>query len=92
MNSSRAKCEQLAAALQRAGVRAEPYHAGMPDRAQRQEAFLADSAEEARTLALAKHPMEKGIFLEYVVPPRGPRFYGSRECSSAESGQPVPTA
>jgi ATP-dependent DNA helicase RecQ len=38
--SSRAKTEQLAAALQAAGVDALAYHAGMPDRAARQEAFM----------------------------------------------------
>ena len=38
--SSRAKCEQLAAALQQAGVDALAYHAGLPDRAARQEAFM----------------------------------------------------
>jgi hypothetical protein len=56
-----------------------------------QEAFLADTAAEARALAVAKHPEEKGILVEYVVPALGARFYGSRLCSSADSGQPVPT-
>lgn len=38
--SSRAKCEQLAAALQRGGILADAYHAGLGDRAERQEAFM----------------------------------------------------
>ncbi|HWH08449.1 MAG TPA: ATP-dependent DNA helicase RecQ, partial [Candidatus Thermoplasmatota archaeon] len=38
--SSRAKCEQLAAALEQAGVNVLAYHAGLPDRAARQEAFM----------------------------------------------------
>lgn len=43
--SSRAKCEQLAAALTRAGLRAEPYHAGLPDRADREARFMADEID-----------------------------------------------
>lgn len=38
--SSRAKAEQLAAALESAGLPALAYHAGLPDRAARQEAFM----------------------------------------------------
>ena len=38
--SSRQKTEQLAAALQQAGVDALAYHAGMPDRGARQDAFM----------------------------------------------------
>lgn len=38
--SSRAKAEQLAAALSQAGIGALAYHAGLPDRAARQEAFM----------------------------------------------------
>ena len=38
--SSRAKAEQLAAALTQAGIGALAYHAGLPDRAARQEAFM----------------------------------------------------
>ncbi len=38
--SSRAKCEQLAEALSRAGLRAAPYHAGLDDRTRRQEEFM----------------------------------------------------
>ena len=38
--SSRAKAEQLAALLEQAGLRAMAYHAGLPDRIARQEAFM----------------------------------------------------
>lgn len=38
--SSRAKCEQLASALSSANIGALAYHAGLPDRAARQEAFM----------------------------------------------------
>jgi hypothetical protein len=51
-----------------------------------QEPFLADTAAEAWALAVAKHPQEKGILLQYVLPSHGPRFYGSRLCSSAGVG------
>jgi hypothetical protein len=57
-----------------------------------EEAFLADTAEEARALAKAKHPEEKGVLVEYVLPSRGPRSYGGRICSSRANGSNAPTA
>ena len=51
-----------------------------------QEAFLADSAQAARSLAEAKHPAEKGVLVEYVMPATGPRSYGIRLCSSLARG------
>ena len=38
--NSRAKAEQIATALAQKGVNAMPYHAGMPDRARVQDAFM----------------------------------------------------
>lgn len=42
--TSRVKCEQLAAALAQNGVNALAYHAGLPDRSERQEAFMRNEA------------------------------------------------
>jgi len=43
-----------------------------------QQAFLADSPQEARALAEAAHPNDKGIWVHYLRPPGGPRIYGNR--------------
>jgi hypothetical protein len=43
-----------------------------------QEAFIADSPEEAWALATAKHPEDNGAFVQYVFPKGGPRIYGHR--------------
>ncbi|HUR68540.1 MAG TPA: ATP-dependent DNA helicase RecQ [Candidatus Thermoplasmatota archaeon] len=43
--SSRVKTEQLAAALKTAGIRAEAYHAGLPDRGLIQDAFMRNDIE-----------------------------------------------
>ncbi len=43
-----------------------------------QEAFLADSPQEALKLAECAHPADKGIFMQYVLPSQGPRIYGNR--------------
>ena len=40
-----------------------------------QEAFIADSAEEAWAVANAAHPDDDGIVDQYVRPERGPRIY-----------------
>jgi hypothetical protein len=40
-----------------------------------QEAFIADSPEEARALARAAHPDDDGLIAQYVRPERGPRIY-----------------
>jgi hypothetical protein len=42
-----------------------------------QEAFIADSSEEAYALAKAAHPDDDGIIDQYVRPELGPRIYGS---------------
>lgn len=43
-----------------------------------QEAFLADTPEEAWALAQAAHPEDDGAFSHYVLPGKGPRIYASR--------------
>ena len=43
--SSRAKCDQLAAALKAAGANAEAYHAGLPDRGEIQERFMRNEID-----------------------------------------------
>lgn len=40
-----------------------------------QEAFLADTAEAALAQAKAAHPEDRGVFVQYVLPYRGPRIY-----------------
>jgi hypothetical protein len=40
-----------------------------------QEAFIADTAEEAWALAMAAHPEDDGAIDQYVRPERGPRIY-----------------
>jgi hypothetical protein len=43
-----------------------------------QEAFLADSSEEAAAMARAAHPDDRGLLLHYISPEQGPRIYGNR--------------
>lgn len=40
-----------------------------------QEAFIADTAEEAWSQAMAAHPEDDGAIDQYVRPERGPRIY-----------------
>jgi hypothetical protein len=40
-----------------------------------QEAFVADTPEEAWAMARAAHPDDDGAFMRYVIPERGPRIY-----------------
>jgi hypothetical protein len=40
-----------------------------------QEAFVADTSEEAWAMAEAAHPDDDGSFGQYVLPHRGPRIY-----------------
>ena len=40
-----------------------------------QEAFLAQSAKEALSLARAAHPEDDGVIVEYIRPEPGPRLY-----------------
>jgi hypothetical protein len=40
-----------------------------------QEAFVADSPEEAIALAAAAHPADPGRLIRYVIPERGWRIY-----------------
>ena len=42
-----------------------------------QEAFIADSPEEALALARAAHPEDDGLLLKYVRAERGPRIYAN---------------
>ena len=43
-----------------------------------QEAFIADTHEEAWTRARAAHPEDDGAISQYVFPEGGPRIYGHR--------------
>jgi len=43
-----------------------------------QEAFIADTGEQARALARTAHPDDEGMLSQYVFPPGGPRIYGYR--------------
>lgn len=40
-----------------------------------QEAFIADTPEEALARARAAHPDDDGVLIKYVRPGRGPRIY-----------------
>lgn len=40
-----------------------------------QEAFIADSSEEAWRMATSAHPDDDGAFAQYVRPEQGPRIY-----------------
>ena len=40
-----------------------------------QEAFIADSQQDARAKAVAAHPEDDGMIEQYVRPERGPRLY-----------------
>jgi hypothetical protein len=44
-----------------------------------QEAFIADSPEEALAMATAAHPDGDGALLQYLRPERGPRIYSPRD-------------
>ena len=43
-----------------------------------QQAFIADSEEQARAEARAAHPDDDGLIAQYVRPERGPRIYAYR--------------
>lgn len=43
-----------------------------------QEAYLADTPEEAWRLAKAAHPDDNGTLCQYVLPCQGPRIYAHR--------------
>jgi hypothetical protein len=43
-----------------------------------QEAFIADTADEAWRLARTAHPEDNGAISQYVFPEGGPRIYAHR--------------
>jgi hypothetical protein len=43
-----------------------------------QEAFIADTPEEAWAWARTNHPEDNGAFVQYVIPEKGPRIYANR--------------
>jgi hypothetical protein len=47
-----------------------------------QEPFLADTPEEAWAWIQRAHPEDTGAFVEYLMPPKGPRIYSPRVRSS----------
>jgi hypothetical protein len=57
-----------------------------------QEAFLGDTVEEAVALAKAVHPDDDGMFVEYVLPPGGPRLYGDHGVIHLGSGWDHPAS
>jgi hypothetical protein len=42
-----------------------------------QQAFVADTSDEACALARTAHPEDGGLLVQYVSPLRGPRIYGN---------------
>jgi hypothetical protein len=50
-----------------------------------QEAFIADTPQEAWAKANAAHPEDEGAICQYVRPERGPRIYA--HCGPMVSGQ-----
>jgi hypothetical protein len=48
-----------------------------------QEAFIADTAEDAWVQAEKAHPEDDGALCQYVFPHAGPRFYGHRRRMAA---------
>jgi hypothetical protein len=59
-----------------------------------QEAFIAETAEAALALARAAHPDDDGVFVQYVLPPQGPRLYGNQGIlylGGGWSGSPGPS-
>lgn len=45
-----------------------------------QEAFLADTLDDALDWVRTAHPEDTGHLVEYVWPPKGPRIYSGRVC------------
>ena len=43
-----------------------------------QEAFVADTPQEAIALARAAHPDDPGLIVQYVIPQQGWRIYADR--------------
>jgi hypothetical protein len=43
-----------------------------------QEAFIAEDGVEARAQAVAAHPEDKGVIVQFVRPEKGPRIYANR--------------
>ncbi len=52
-----------------------------------QEAFIADTPEQAWAWAETTHPEDKGAIVQYVMREGGPRFYGNRVERSALAGR-----
>jgi len=50
-----------------------------------QEAFVADSPEEAQALASAAHPEDDGVLVQYVRAERGPRLCACSTISTRSS-------
>jgi hypothetical protein len=43
-----------------------------------EEAFIADSPDQALAWIDSNHPKDTGSFIRYVIPDRGPRIYSPR--------------
>jgi hypothetical protein len=56
-----------------------------------QEAFIAETASDAMALAAAAHPEDDGAFVQYVLPPGGPRLYGNHGVIQIGSGWHPPS-
>ncbi len=55
-----------------------------------QEAFIADSSEQAWAWARSVHPDDHGAFVEYVIPTPGPRLYSDRGVRILAHWEPRP--